>query len=82
MTAALGADAVIVLTRWSRAGPASDLAIEKIDQIGGRERFSVTVSLAHSGLVDWRPRDRRFFIVALEDGSPRITEIATALGRP
>lgn len=75
-------DPSIALDAWSRAGPASDLVISTVDEVSGRQRFSVTASLANAQLVDWRPRDRRFFVTAVEDGSPRIVEIATALTAP
>lgn len=70
------------LARWSRAGPASDLSIKKIDEVNGVERFSVTVTLAHSDQILWRSRDTRLFSVAREDGVRRISEMATALAAP
>lgn len=77
-----GGDLAEGYRRWSQAGPASDLVIGRVDEVVGCERFIVTFSLAKSQLTDYRPRDSRAFILAVDDGSPRIVEIATALAAP
>ena len=70
------------LKLWSEAGPATNLVIDQIDQVAGRDRFRVTVSLSNGTTVGWQPRDTRFFSVVIDQGSPRIIEIATALAAP
>lgn len=67
---------------WSQVGPARDLSIERLDVVNGRERFRVTASLAKGDLVNWPPREARYFSVASEGGLLRIAEFATALAAP
>jgi hypothetical protein len=82
IVARAGGDPTDGYRRWSQAGPAADLVIQRVDEINGRERFIVDVSLANGQIIDWGQRTRRYFTLSVENGSRHIVEIATALAAP
>ena len=64
-------------TRWSSAGPASDLVIRFLDAVNGCDRYAVSAKMA-SGLPIGQGGSE-FIAIGADAGTPRIFEVTTAL---